>query len=1435
MSLQSRVTGTLIALTMLSGSLLFGDNSLSITNYQEVSEQRLSRTQSYFTYSATLVNNGPALGGAVATLTSLSPSVQVVAGQGTLHFGPVAAGGQVPSKDTFTILVDSTVAFSFSSLQWTFGNPVANAGPNQTVAVGANVTLNGSGSSNPSGTGTLTYSWAFVSKPAGSSAVLTNANTVTPSFTVDAAGSYVISLTVNNGTGTDSTTVTVSTGNTPPVANAGANQTVAVGATVVLDGSGSHDADGDPLTYFWTLLSAPRGSAAFIANFRSVSSTFVADQAGSYVVQLVVNDGQVDSVPATVTITTAANTPPVANAGPNQTVGVGALVHLDGSQSTDVDGHPLIYKWSLISLPRGSVAQLSNPGAVAPTFTADQAGTYIAQLIVSDNNIDSTPSTVTITTNTSVQAPTANAGLNQTVALGTVVTLNGSGTDPQGLPLTFSWSLITRPAGSIATLSATNIAKPTFVLDLPGSYVAQLIVNNGTLSSAPSTVTITTANTPPVANAGPAQSVTVGTLVTLDGSGSFDADHNPLTYSWSFLNTPAGSATTLQGAHSVSPTFIADVAGPFVVQLIVNDGFVDSPPVTVTVTVGNGGSSGIVLPATFAVAPGQTLPYPVSLASPAASTIVVSLTDSDPTKATLSQTSLTFTAGQTQPSRPPNITGVANGTVTITAQATGFAAATGQVAVGLSATLSPANLTIQSPATDGTETLTLSAPGQNSVTFTLTSSNPSVASVPPSVPVSAGTQVISFKVTRGLQGTAVITASAPGFADATANVTVPTPNSISLSVSNTSLQLGNTATATITLSSPAPFGGASVTVTSSTAGTTISPATVVIPQGSTTGTTQITAVNVGSPSITASAPGYTPSSPVVLQIGATIAWVPPTVTIPAIGQQVLLQLRLFATVPGSNNFSILDGLSINLNSSNSAVATVPPTVNFFWDGSNVPTLRVPVTSVAPGTALIHASGINIPDVVATVTVTGPLAITTTSLPNGPAGAAYQSAVVASGGTTPYLFSATGLPANLSINSATGQITGNPAAPGSSTVSVTVTDSSSPVQTVKATYTLAITAATPNSIAVVSGTPQSAAINTAFAPLVVLVKNTLNNPMAGATVTFAVPGSGASATLSSSTATTDATGKASITATANTTAGGPYTVAATVAGVAAAANFALTNTPGAPAKITVIGGSPQSVKISTPFANALQVQVLDAGSNPVPGATVTFAAPGSGASTTLSSTTATTDVNGKASVTATANATAGGPYTVTATVAGVAGAASFALTNTPGAPAKITVIGGSPQSAKISTPFANALQVQVLDAGSNPVPGATVTFAAPGSGASATLSSTTATTDANGKASVTATANATAGGPYTVTATVAGVVRSGQLRADQYARSACENHSDRRLTTECQDQHAVCQRVAGAGSGCGKQSGTRRDGDVRGAGQRSERDIIEHHRDHGRQR
>src|SRR5262249_15908199 len=95
------------------------------------------------------------------------------------------------------------------------------------------------------------------------------------------------------------------TTNRTPVANAGPNQTVVAGTTVHLDGSGSYDVGGAALIFHWTITAAPTGSHAMLSDATAVQPTFVADRVGTYTVQLIVNDGTVDSAPTTGTNPTA--------------------------------------------------------------------------------------------------------------------------------------------------------------------------------------------------------------------------------------------------------------------------------------------------------------------------------------------------------------------------------------------------------------------------------------------------------------------------------------------------------------------------------------------------------------------------------------------------------------------------------------------------------------------------------------------------------------------------------------------------------------------------------------------------------------------------------------------------------------------------------------------------------------------------------------------------------------------------------------------------------------------------------------------------------------------------------------------------------------------------------------------------------------------------
>lgn len=277
-----------------------------------------------------------------------------------------------------------------------------------------------------------------------------------------------------------------------PIAIVGPDMTVHVGDLVQLDGTASHDPDaaGGTLTYTWSLITKPAGSVATISNPSSVMTTFMVDKVGMYVAQLIVNDGQLSSNPAHCTIT-AVNSAPTANAGPDMTMNVGQVVQLSGAGSSDPDGDNLTYSWSLTSRPAGSLATLSGSTTVNPSFTVDKKGQFVVELVVSDGVATSAPDACTITAPN--RPPQASAGPDQQVAQGALVQLSGSGTDPDGDALTYTWVFVGRPAGSTAALSSPSAMNPTFTADQTGDYVLDLTVHDGEASSAPDRVQITAA------------------------------------------------------------------------------------------------------------------------------------------------------------------------------------------------------------------------------------------------------------------------------------------------------------------------------------------------------------------------------------------------------------------------------------------------------------------------------------------------------------------------------------------------------------------------------------------------------------------------------------------------------------------------------------------------------------------------------------------------------------------------------------------------------------------------------------------------------------------------------------------------------------------------------------------------------------------------------
>ncbi len=1178
-----------------------GSPELSITSYQFVNEQRVTRTQWYITYRADILNRSTSPLAVTATVTSLTPAVEVVTGQGTLHFLTVAPNGQVTSVDTFTLLVDRSVPFVFTNLKWSFQNPVANAGPNQTATIGNTVTLNGSGSSNPSGAGSLTYNWTLKVRPAPSIAALSGPNGVMTSFVVDAAGAYVVALTVSNGVATDIASVTISTVNSPPVANPGPNQTVGLNSVVTLNGSASSDVDGDTLSYLWNLVTRAAGSSAELSNARTPVATFVADKPGTYVAQLVVNDGKVDSAPATVRVTTT-NTQPVGNAGGNQTVSVGGLVQLNGSGSTDVDGDQLTFKWSFNAIPNGSVASLSSINAVNPTFTADLPGTYVAQLIVNDGQVDSTPSTVMVTT-TAVQAPVADAGPNQTVVHGATVTLSASGTDLQGLPLTLTWSLSTRPPDSTAALSSTNGAHPTFIADKPGIYVAQLMVGNGYFLSAPATVTITTTNTAPVAVAGVNQNVAVGVTVFLDGSGSSDPDHDPFTYSWSFTSLPSSSMTSIQGAATRTPSFFADMPGTYVVQLIVNDGFTNSSPATVTITAS-------LMKVTLTPNQLSLLNVPqiltITLSAPAGTGgIPVTLTGFDPSIISVPPS---VTVPENSTGANVMVTPVSAGSTNILASAPGYQPGAASVTVTTPTITVALSFTAVGMTRSINGTITLGAPAPVGDVVIVLSSNPvgGVTFDSVNVRIPAGSTTGTFRAIGVTEGTATITGATVGYISGSASILVVNLGGILLPTDLT-VPPGQTAMLDVRLSTVAPVGGVTVTLVSGDSSVLGVSPTVFIAHGATTAATpaQVNGIKFGSTTVTASAGGYTGDSRTV-KVAGTLSFSPQAVTVGAAEEQSI-SLILSAPAPAS-------GLSIILESSNTAVATVPPSVVI---NSNTTSASVLLRGVALGSTTITAStttpNVTAGSLLVTVAVSGSIILPLNVTVGQGQSAAFPitlSAPAPASGTTVVLFTSNSTTVDIQPKSVTilagqtqpatqPQVVGNGLGPATITASAAGYGSTS--QTVQGNTTLSF--APPNLTITGVETKDFTLTLAAPAPSGGLTVNLTVSPagvvtvpasvlIAQNTTTATVHVTGVAAGMATVTAATNSPQIANATATVTVQNGGTIGLPANVTvGPSQSLPFAvILSSPAPPAGVTVALSTNDSAKVSIAPASVF----IDAG-------------------------------------------------------------------------------------------------------------------------------------------------------------------------------------------------------------------------------------------------
>jgi hypothetical protein len=467
--------------------------------------------------------------------------------------------------------------------------PWASAPTRLVVPAGEELTLDGSGSADPNAD---TLSWRWAVEIGAGSASLADETLPTARLTPQADGRYGVTLVVNDGVEnsppafTEIIAINSAVTGHAPVANAGPDGVGELGKLVPLEGRASYDVDGDALTYTWRRISGPADSPAPAS---SPTPTFRATGAGTVVMGLTVSDGKVTSAEDTVTFEIddpAANRRPVARAGTDRSAVLGTEVQLDGTRSADPDGDVITYQWTQLAGPR---VTLDNNRSPRPTFVPTRLGFVRFQLTVSDGKATSAPASVLIQVTTEGnQPPTANAGPDQRVIIGGLVTLDGSGSsDPDGNPLRYVWEQLW---GSPVVLGTPG-ERPTFNPPGQGRYRFRLTTWDGETPSVPDEVDVIVSthgadNKTPVAVAGSDLEVNMGEKVQLDGSGSRDPDPlDKLTYEWTVSGFPTGSEPVLTDAATATPSFTPAVAGAYTVRLRVSDGDLSSAPAYVTVRV----------------------------------------------------------------------------------------------------------------------------------------------------------------------------------------------------------------------------------------------------------------------------------------------------------------------------------------------------------------------------------------------------------------------------------------------------------------------------------------------------------------------------------------------------------------------------------------------------------------------------------------------------------------------------------------------------------------------------------------------------------------------------------------------------------------------------------------------------------------------------------
>ena len=440
--------------------------------------------------------------------------------------------------------------------------------------------LAGCGGSSSPGSGGAVASSSSSAKVAGVyNGSISGAGAGTFTMSIDSTGNVILTSSAGTFTGLVSRAGDGSLESGFVIVDVGGNMAAGSvsGAQVVFDGKIGSSA----FTGSGWVASAPGQVVSAPPSVTCPTGTYFSALTYSCLSLVPVSSGGSTSAGGSVTpVVGGSNVAPVAKAAGAISAVAGQLVSLDGSGSSDPNGDALSYSWSVAARPAGEVVSLAGANTAKPTFTPKTAGSYTFLLTVSDGKLSST----TTESVTVAAAPTANAGAPQTVDVGALVTLAGSGSSDTGATLSYKWTMTARPQGSNAAVSRATAAQPTFTPDLAGAYTFSLIVSDGVVDSETS-VTSVVAVTPAAtitATVGAAQNnVIAGTQVTLSGAASVPG----ASFSWAVTSAPPGVSVMLSSPTVAGPTFVPPAAGTYVFSLVVSRGTAVSPAATTTVSV----------------------------------------------------------------------------------------------------------------------------------------------------------------------------------------------------------------------------------------------------------------------------------------------------------------------------------------------------------------------------------------------------------------------------------------------------------------------------------------------------------------------------------------------------------------------------------------------------------------------------------------------------------------------------------------------------------------------------------------------------------------------------------------------------------------------------------------------------------------------------------